>query len=98
MLDHSRERTWLPVSTLLITDPVCVFQILIHRSAVPPPVANVLRSKGHHARAFTAARCSVSVKRGAAVEYLPWPTEASHRQHELSLLPDASMLLSLIHI
>ena len=39
--------------------PVCVFQNLMQRSAVPPPEASRLDWKGHHARAFTAAACAV---------------------------------------
>lgn len=74
--------------------PVWVFQVLMQRSAVPPPVASVLRSNGHHARALTAAWCSVSLKRGAAVEKRPVPTEASQRQQVLSLLPEARVLPS----
>ena len=35
--------------------PVWVFQNLMERSAVPPPVASRLLWKGHHASAFTAA-------------------------------------------
>ncbi len=94
MVDQRRDSTWLPVSTELSSAPVWVFQVLMQRSAVPPPVASVLRSKGHHASAFTAAWCSVRVKRGAAVEKRPEPTEASQRQQVLSFDPEARVLPS----
>ncbi len=43
------------VSILLTQAPVCVFQNLMQRSAVPPPEASKLLWNGHHAKAFTAA-------------------------------------------
>lgn len=38
--DHARLQTWLPVSTQLSAEPLRVFQKRMHRSAVPPPLAN----------------------------------------------------------
>lgn len=49
--------------------PVCVFQNLMLRSAVPPPEASRLDWKGHHASALTAAACAVILCTG-------WPPGA----------------------
>ncbi|EKU20650.1 hypothetical protein NGA_2064900, partial [Nannochloropsis gaditana CCMP526] len=57
---QSKEQTWEPVSIELRRAPFAPFQNLMHRSAVPPPVAKIFRSKGHQARALTAAWCSAS--------------------------------------
>jgi hypothetical protein len=52
---HETGLTWDLVSMTLKHEPVLQFQKRIHRSAVPPPLANVLGCHGHHANAFTAA-------------------------------------------
>ena len=54
-LAHTREQTWDLVSVLLIICALEVFHILMHLSAVPPPLAKVCACQGHQARAFTAA-------------------------------------------
>ena len=59
-LFHTREHTWELVSMEFTHAPVCVFQNLMHRSAVPPPDASRLLWNGHHASALTAALCSSS--------------------------------------
>jgi hypothetical protein len=43
--------TWDLVSTELSMAPVSVFQVLMQRSALPPPLASRLDWKGHHASA-----------------------------------------------
>ncbi len=57
--------TWLPVSMELSRAPVCMFQNLMQRSAVPPPEASRLAWKGHQARALTAAWCPNRVRTGS---------------------------------
>merc|ERR1719507_904028 len=53
---HTKEQTCDLVSVLLICVPLLAFQILMHLSAVPPPVARVDDCQGHQATAFTAAQ------------------------------------------
>eukprot|EP00968_Pinguiococcus_pyrenoidosus_P014641 scaffold1330_cov240-Pinguiococcus_pyrenoidosus.AAC.9 len=52
---HWSAHTWLPVSMLFSMAPVDACQNLMHRSAVPPPLASKFRSCGDQASAFTAA-------------------------------------------
>lgn len=47
----SMQHTCDLVSTELSMAPVSVFQVLMQRSAVPPPLASRLLWKGHHASA-----------------------------------------------
>jgi len=63
-LDHAKLHTCDPVSTHCSGRPVIVFQNLIRRSAVPPPLANRPCWWGDHAIALTAARCSAYVCTG----------------------------------
>ena len=92
--------------------PVCAFQNLMVRSAVPPPLANKFRCIGHHDSALTAAWCWRSVIRGAHSTprrpVAPPPGElpparcapdraASQRQRKFSLPPDAKVEPSADH-
>ena len=92
--------------------PVCAFQNLMVRSAVPPPLANKFRCIGHHDSALTAAWCWRSVIRGAHSTprrpVAPPPGElpparcapdraASHRHKKFSLPPEASVEPSADH-
>jgi len=56
-LDQIIEQTWEFVSILFNNVPLLQFHSFIVRSAVPPPLARILACHGHHANAFTAARC-----------------------------------------
>lgn len=58
-LDHIRLHTWLPVSILCFGWPVRVFQNLIWRSAVPPPLAKRPCSWGDHAIAEILSQCQL---------------------------------------
>lgn len=107
--DHKREHTCDPVSIEFNTLPELVFQNLMVRSAVPPPLARSPRWNGHHANAFTAALCWVSCSRGPILEESSWTPcenpllfprrdmEASHRQRRFSLPPLARVLPSSFH-
>ena len=55
ILLQAKLHTWDPVSIELIHEPFNVFQNLIHRSAVPPPLASRPCWWGDQAMAFTAA-------------------------------------------
>ena len=52
---RQKQPTWDFVSTELTKVPLLQFQILMQRSAVPPPLAKRLACQGHQATAFTAA-------------------------------------------
>lgn len=80
--DHARLQTCDPVSTHCRGWPVRVFQNLIHRSAVPPPLASRPCWWGDHAMALTAAKCSVYVCTGFTLVMF-------HTNSLLSLPPDA---------
>ena len=86
--------------------PVCAFQNLMVRSAVPPPLARRFRCIGRHDSALTAAWCWRSVIRGAHSTprrpVAPPPGElpparcapdraASQRHKKFSLPPEASV-------
>ena len=79
----SREISWNCIPTC----PVNVFQNLIHRSAVPPPLANNPGWWGDQAMALTAAKCSVKVWTGCKL--LEFQTKSL-----LSLPPEAKYWLS----
>ena len=55
-------RTWDLVSIEFNKAPLLQFQILIMRSAVPPPLARTLGCHGHQAKALTAAWWSLQPK------------------------------------
>ena len=55
-LELLRAHTWDLVSTELSMAPVSVFQVLMQRSALPPPLASRLDWKGHHASACQVQR------------------------------------------
>ena len=63
-LFQRRAQTCDPVSIEFIIAPLFAFHSLMVRSAVPPPLANIPRWKGHQSNAFTAALCWRKVKRG----------------------------------
>ena len=82
--------TWEFVSMLFVQYPICVFQNLIHRSAVPPPEARRLFWKGDHARAFTAAWWPSNLNKGIVASLDEVVAATSHMFNRLSLPPLAS--------
>lgn len=81
---QTRAETGESVAIVERSDPSCVFQVFMHLSWEPPPVASRPPFRhGHHARALTAARCSASVCLAAA-----WP--ASQMCTRFALLPAAN--------
>merc|ERR1719431_361289 len=87
---HSREHTWDWVSVLLSREPFPLFQILIHLSAVPPPLARMLGCQGHQESALTAAWWCVREWRGLGPPWRP-PASGAHSASTLSFPPLASM-------
>ena len=75
---------------LFVQYPICVFQNLIHRSAVPPPEARRLFWKGDHARAFTAAWWPSNLNKGIVASLDEVVAATSHMFNRLSLPPLAS--------
>lgn len=62
------EHTWEPVSIDFNIAPLFEFHNLMLRSAVPPPLANSPRLKGHQSNALTAALCCFKTNRGETSE------------------------------
>jgi hypothetical protein len=89
---HCRAQTCDLVLILLTQAPVCVFQNLMQRSAVPPPEASKLLWNGHHAKAFTAAWWSSKRWRYGLGPWIdpPTPAAASQIWTRLSFPPLAS--------
>ena len=61
---HKIEHTCEPVSIDFSMAPLLEFHSLMLRSAVPPPLANNPRLKGHQSNALTAALCCFRINRG----------------------------------
>lgn len=98
VLENMRLQTWEPVSTACRGCKVCVFQNLIWRSAVPPPVARRPFWCGDQPMAFTAAVCSWNFTTGLfecrfqIISLLSLPPEASCWSSKLHLSPQTSYL------
>lgn len=69
----------------------CVFQNLMHLSAVPPPLARRPLVWGDQAKALTAAKCEVNLQTGSLLFY------CYHTRSLLSFPPDASCCSSYDH-
>ena len=91
MIENIMLQTWDPVSTDLMHFFSFMFQILMHLSVDPPPVAKIDIWWGDHANAFTAALCSLNLAKHLSVRM-------SQIDTMLSLPPDAIMLPSNDHL
>lgn len=96
-LEKIRLHIYEPVSLLSIKLSVVTFQVLIHLSAVPDPVARMPLLRGHHAKAFTAAKwfffiIGTSILGEYRYNLLSFPPDAKYLPSGDHFMPQTSYL------